>query len=60
MRARGAQVRINCDDIRAYQATLASKDYTYAKPGEPSETPWGSLELSITDPFGNRLTFVQE
>ncbi len=56
----GAQVRINCDDIKAYQRTLASKDYKYAAPGEPNEMPWGSLELTIADPFGNRLTFVQE
>jgi hypothetical protein len=26
----------------------------------PEETPWGSLEITITDPAGNRLTFYTE
>ena len=56
----GAHVRIACDDLKAYWQVLAAKNYTYAKPGEPGQTPWGSLEMSIADPFGNRLTFVQD
>lgn len=56
----GANIRISCDDIKAYWQALNAKDYAYAKPGEPGETPWGSLEMTIADPFGNRLTFAQE
>ena len=32
---------------------------SYAKPGV-EETPWGSREMSIKDPFGNRVVFVEE
>ena len=56
----GAQIRIRCDNIAQYLATLASKDYKFSKPGMPSATPWQTLEATIADPFGNRLTFVQE
>jgi hypothetical protein len=56
----GAQIRIRCDDIAQFLAALASKDYKYSKPGKPTVTTWQTLEASIADPFGNRLTFVQE
>jgi len=55
----GASVRIHTDSIDELTQELARKDYRYAKPGEPEKTPWGSRELSVTDPFGNRLTFFQ-
>jgi uncharacterized glyoxalase superfamily protein PhnB len=42
-----------------YQQQLLAKDYRYAKP-QVEETPWGSREMSIKDPFGNRLVFVKE
>jgi catechol 2,3-dioxygenase-like lactoylglutathione lyase family enzyme len=53
----GAAIRIACDDVDAYHAELATKDYKYAKPGVESP-PWGGREMSIKDPFGNRLTFA--
>jgi uncharacterized glyoxalase superfamily protein PhnB len=55
----GAQVRVETDDIARFAEGLARKDYRYAKPGAPEPTPWGTTELCITDPFGNRLRFVQ-
>ena len=55
----GAHIRIETDAIDEFLATLRAKDYRYAKPGEPQTTPWKSRELTISDPFGNRLTFVQ-
>ena len=55
----GSHIRIETHDIGALAAGLAAKDYRYAKPGAPTETPWATRELSITDPFGNRLTFTQ-
>ena len=54
----GALVRIATRDIDRLQAELSGKNYTYAKPGRPEATPWGTRELSIADPFGNRLVFV--
>ena len=56
----GAQIRIETDDIDQFVAALAQKNYKYAKPGKAEPTPWGSREVSIADPFGNRLTFWQD
>ena len=56
----GAHVRMRADDIAGFLKSLREKAYRYAKPGEPEQMPWGSLELTIADPFGNRLTFTQE
>lgn len=56
----GAHVRIATDDIATLAAELHRKEYRYAKPGPPEAMPWGSLELKVSDPFGNKLTFHQE
>lgn len=53
----GAAIRIVCEDIDAYHAELTAKNYKYAKPGIESP-PWGGREVSVKDPFGNRLTFA--
>ena len=53
----GAALRIAVDDIDALHAELTARHYGYARP-EIEDTPWGSRELSIKDPFGNRLTFT--
>jgi catechol 2,3-dioxygenase-like lactoylglutathione lyase family enzyme len=52
----GSAVRIQAPDVDAYQAELLAKNYKYARPGV-HEPPWGNREMSIGDPFGNRLTF---
>jgi len=44
-------------DIDAYHAELASKQYGYARP-DIGDTPRGSRDMSVKDPFGNRLTFT--
>ena len=52
----GAAIRIEVDDIDALHAELTAKSYNYARPGiEPK--PWGTREIAVTDPFGNRLHF---
>jgi catechol 2,3-dioxygenase-like lactoylglutathione lyase family enzyme len=53
----GAQLRIETDDLASFQKHLIAKQYKYARPGI-EEMPWGR-EMSIHDPFGNRLTFVE-
>ncbi|WP_305825227.1 glyoxalase superfamily protein [Massilia brevitalea] len=53
----GAAMRIAVDDIDALHAELANKNYGYARPGIEA-TPWGTRDLSVKDPFGNRLTFT--
>lgn len=54
----GAAVRIRVGDVMALTKELHEKDYRFAKPGLPQEpTPWETYETTISDPFGNRLTF---
>lgn len=36
---------------------LASKDDEYADPGT-AQQPWGSNDIVLIDPFGNRLIFT--
>lgn len=54
----GAAMRIETDELEAFQQQLLAKNYKYARPGI-EDTPWGSRDMSISDPFGNRLTFTE-
>jgi hypothetical protein len=49
-------VRIEANELKAFQEQLTAKKYVYAKP-HIEEMPWGP-EMSVHDPFGNRLTFT--
>lgn len=53
----GAAMRIEVDDIDALHAELAARDYSHARPGVEA-MPWGTRDMSVKDPFGNRLTFT--
>nr|WP_295773869.1 glyoxalase superfamily protein [Rhodoferax sp.] len=53
----GAAIRIETDELETFQQQLIEKQYKYARPGI-QETPWGSREMAIHDPFGNRLVFT--
>ena len=53
----GAAMRIETAGLEAFQQELAAKQYRYARPTIEA-TPWGSHDMSVTDPFGNRLTFT--
>ncbi len=53
----GSAVRIEVEDIDTYQQELIKKKYTNARPGVQDQ-PWGSRDMSINDPFGNRLVFT--
>ena len=54
----GARVIVATDALDALHDELSASDYVYAKPVvEP--TDWGSRVMTVTDPFGNRLTFTQ-
>ena len=53
----GAGMRIRVSDIDAFHAELSAKHYGHARPGI-EDMPWGSRDVSVTDPFGNRLTFT--
>jgi uncharacterized glyoxalase superfamily protein PhnB len=54
----GGAVRIELDDIEAFHAGLSAKDYHYARPGI-DETPYGTREVRVIDPFGNKLIFFE-
>lgn len=54
----GASVRIETTDLDGFQQHLAEQKYKYGRPGAPQETPWGTREVAIKDPFGNRLVFA--
>lgn len=53
----GAAMRIETDELDAFEQQLLARNYKYARPGI-QDTPWGSRDMSISDPFGNRLTFT--
>jgi len=53
----GAAMRIESTDLDAFHAELATKNYKYAHLGI-EQTPWGTRDMSVKDPFGNRLTFT--
>jgi uncharacterized glyoxalase superfamily protein PhnB len=51
-----ARVRIETDDVVAYQQQLLGKKYKYARPGVQDQE-WGTREMTISDPFDNRIIF---
>lgn len=53
----GAAMRIEVSDIDALHAELTARPYRHARP-EVQTMPWGTRDMSVTDPFGNRLTFT--
>ncbi len=53
----GAAMRIEVDGLDAFHQELTQKQYKHARPGI-EDTPWGSRDMSVRDPFGNRLTFT--
>jgi len=54
----GAKAFVWMSGVRAYRAELIGKDYRYMKPGV-QEVPWG-LEMTVTDPFSNRIAFCEK
>ena len=52
----GIRVFIVCTEIKKYFAELQSRPYKYYRPGL-EKTFYGTLEISVQDPFGNRLSF---
>ena len=50
----GSVFRVDVQGVRELHAELDAKGYGYYRPGL-NETPWETLELTLLDPFGNRL-----
>jgi catechol 2,3-dioxygenase-like lactoylglutathione lyase family enzyme len=52
----GSAVRIEARDVAAFHRELIGRKYRFARPGL-EQTPWQTSEVTVADPFGNRLTF---
>ncbi|KPA89103.1 MULTISPECIES: glyoxalase superfamily protein [Pseudomonas] len=53
----GSALRIETDELEAFREQLLAKGFGYARP-EIQAMPWGSMDMPIADPFGNRLVFT--
>jgi len=53
----GTRVRIAVQGLHAFYEDIMSRPYAHLRPGAPQEQSWGEWDLTLTDPFGNRLTF---
>jgi len=54
----GGRCFIPMQQLKAFHAELQAKDYPNLNPGIEA-VPWG-LQITLTDPFGNRLTFCEQ
>lgn len=53
----GARVFVPMQGIRYLHAELIGKEYSFMRPGL-EQADWG-LEMTVTDPFSNRITFCE-
>jgi uncharacterized glyoxalase superfamily protein PhnB len=54
----GSYVFVEIDDAASLHAELIARAYKYNKPGL-DRMPWGTLQVSVVDPFNNKLNFNQ-
>ncbi|HET7716218.1 MAG TPA: glyoxalase superfamily protein [Bauldia sp.] len=54
----GSAVFVRTDGLDAFHAELTARRYKYYRPGIQAQS-WGVREMTVTDPFGNRLTFAE-
>ncbi len=52
----GGAIRIELQELDAYLALLESKSYRFYNPSIVLQS-WGLREMSVTDPFSNKLIF---
>lgn len=52
----GVRVFITCTEIEKYCEELKAKNYKYYRPSV-QETFYGTKEMTVQDPFGNKLSF---
>lgn len=55
----GASMRIEMPDVHDFCAELNAKQYRHARPGVMRQ-PWGMDDMTISDPFGNKLIFCTD
>ncbi len=54
----GVRVYVRMTGLAAWHTELLERPYRYQHP-ELQAQDWGALEMHLTDPFGNRLTFAE-
>jgi hypothetical protein len=54
----GAAIRVEIKDLRGFHSFLSGKEYRYAIP-DIEKTPWNTIELTVVDPFLNRIVFYE-
>lgn len=55
----GSSMLIKTKGVEEYQKILIKKKYKYYRPGI-EKTPWDSNDMTVQDPFGNRITFTEQ
>jgi catechol 2,3-dioxygenase-like lactoylglutathione lyase family enzyme len=55
----GVQVTVKVTGLKEFHAELLAKNYGNARPGL-ERTEWCSTEMTISDPAGNRINFVED
>ena len=55
----GALVRLHLVELEQFAQQLLDQNARFTKP-QIETVPWGNLELSIRDPFSNRLVFWKD
>jgi uncharacterized glyoxalase superfamily protein PhnB len=50
----GVSVHVKFEGVRELHAELSAKNYGYWRPGI-TETFWGTDQLNLLDPFGNKI-----
>ena len=55
----GSHIRMEVTGLAGLHAELAAKAYKNNRPGL-ERPPWGGLEMTVTDPAGNRITFAEK
>lgn len=55
----GVSLSIEMSGLEEYQQALLAKNYSFSRPGPPEKTEFGTKEVTIGDPFGNRITFFE-
>ncbi|MGF9699624.1 MULTISPECIES: glyoxalase superfamily protein [Paenibacillus] len=54
----GAALRIETVNLDELCDKLNQKKYKHSRPGI-NDTPWGMREMTVTDPFGNRIIYYE-
>lgn len=55
----GSAVRIEVADVDTFHAEIEALGHPRLRPGIEDQS-WGTREVMLTDPFGNRLVFWQD